>query len=92
MSFNLLEIFQNKYYHFQVSKMLLKKIKWSIYDRIEFKTRIYSLASPGVLQLAQKCRVYNMKYIKCVIRAPTIARAIQNDYPAKFRFTELTHP
>ncbi|CAF0803811.1 unnamed protein product [Adineta ricciae] len=48
-------------------------------------------APPGVLQLAEKCRVYDRQYIKCVIRASTIARAVQNDYPVKFEFTEMAH-
>jgi hypothetical protein len=49
------------------------------------------LAAPGVLQLAEKCRVYDRQYIKCIIRAPIIARAIQNDYPAKFEFNEISY-
>jgi hypothetical protein len=48
-------------------------------------------AAPGVLQLTERCRVYDRQYIKCVIRAPVIARAIQNDYPAKFEFNEIKH-
>ncbi|CAF4944463.1 unnamed protein product [Rotaria sp. Silwood1] len=48
-------------------------------------------AAPGVLQLIERCRVYDKQYIKCRIRAPTIARAIQNDYPAKFEFNEISH-
>ena len=51
----------------------------------------YITAPPGVLQLAEKCRVYDRQYIKCVIRASTIARAVQNDYPVKFEFTEIAH-
>ncbi|CAM4811007.1 unnamed protein product [Rotaria magnacalcarata] len=46
--------------------------------------------SPGVLQLAERCRVYDRQCIKCLIRAPTIARAIQNDYPPKFEFHETS--
>ncbi|CAF4650162.1 unnamed protein product [Rotaria socialis] len=49
-------------------------------------------ASPGVFQLAERCRVYDRQYIKCLIRAPTIARAIQNDYPPKFEFHEISQP
>jgi hypothetical protein len=48
-------------------------------------------AAPGTLQLAERCRVYDRQYIKCVIRAPIIARAVQNDYPAKFEFNEISH-
>ncbi|CAF4923973.1 unnamed protein product, partial [Rotaria socialis] len=39
---------------------------------------------------AERCRVYDRQYIKCLIRAPTIARAIQNDYPPKFEFHEIS--
>ncbi|CAF0919370.1 unnamed protein product [Adineta steineri] len=49
------------------------------------------LAAPGVLQLAEKCRVYDRQYIKCVIRAPTIARAVQNDFPVRFDFKEAAN-
>ncbi|CAF2574445.1 unnamed protein product [Rotaria sp. Silwood2] len=48
-------------------------------------------AAPGVLQLIERCRVYDKQYIKCRIRAPIIARAIQNDYPAQFEFNEINH-
>ncbi len=48
-------------------------------------------AAPGTLQLAARCRVYDRQYIKCVIRAPIIAPAVQNDYPAKFEFNEISH-
>ena len=51
---------------------------------------MFFLASPGVIQLAKRCQVYDKQYIKCIIRAPTIARAIQNDYPAKFEFNETS--
>ncbi|UJR27550.1 hypothetical protein I4U23_008832 [Adineta vaga] len=52
---------------------------------------IIVIAPPGVLQLAEKCSVYDRQYIKCVIRAPNIARAVQNDYPPKFDFQEIAH-
>ena len=51
----------------------------------------YITAPPGVLQLAEKCRVYDRQYIKCVIRASTTARAVQNGYPVTFEFTEIAH-
>ena len=52
---------------------------------------MYFSAAPGVLQLVERCRVYDKQYIKCRIRAPTIARAIQNGYPPKFEFNEISH-
>jgi hypothetical protein len=34
--------------------------------------------------------VYDRQYIKCTIRAPVIARAIQNGFPEEFEFNEDT--
>ncbi len=50
------------------------------------------LAAPGVLQLTERCRVYDRQYIKCIIGAPIIAKAIQNGYPPNFKFKEMNHP
>ncbi|CAF3724536.1 unnamed protein product [Rotaria sordida] len=55
------------------------------------RTDVIVKAAPGVLQLVERCRVYDKQYIKCQIRAPTIARAIQNGYPPKFEFNEISH-
>lgn len=56
------------------------------------KTKKMSFAAaPGVLQLQEKCRVFDRQYIKCVIRASTIARAVQNGYPVRFEFNEISH-
>jgi hypothetical protein len=49
-------------------------------------------AAPGVLQLTERCRVYDRQYIKCIIGAPIIAKAIQNGYPPNFKFKEMNHP
>jgi len=49
------------------------------------------LAAPGVLQLVDRCRVYDRQYIKCIIRATIIASAIQNGYPPIFEFDEMAH-
>jgi len=57
---------------------------------INLKTILF-LAEPGLIKLHEKCRVYDRKYIKCIFRAPTIARAIQNDFPSEFKFTEITN-
>lgn len=45
----------------------------------------------GVLQLVERCRVYERQYIKCIIRAPVIASAIKNGFPEAFEFNEITH-
>lgn len=47
--------------------------------------------SSGVLQLAERCRVYEKQFIKCIIQAPVIARAIQNGFPDAFQFKEINH-
>jgi len=46
---------------------------------------------PGVIKLIDQCQVYDKKYIKCIFHAPTIARAIQNDFPPNFQFKENTN-
>ena len=46
-------------------------------------------ATPGVLQLAERCQVFDRQFIKCAIRATKIARAVLNDYPLKFEFQEI---
>jgi hypothetical protein len=45
----------------------------------------------GKIQLAQQCQVYNRQYIKCMFRASNIARAIHNDFPHEFEFTEIAN-
>jgi hypothetical protein len=54
------------------------------------KRNLLILATSGKIQLVERCRVYNRQYIKCIIRAPTLARAIQNNFLAEFQFTEIT--
>lgn len=44
---------------------------------------------PGVLQLVERCQVFDRQYIKCMIQASKIARAVMNDYPLKFQFQEI---
>jgi hypothetical protein len=48
-------------------------------------------AKAGKIQLAQQCQVYNRQYIQCIFRASKIARAIYNDFPYEFEFTEITN-
>ncbi|UJR21630.1 hypothetical protein I4U23_024707 [Adineta vaga] len=48
-------------------------------------------ADAGLLRLAQRCRVYERKYIKCNIRASTLARAIKNGFSPEIEFTEMTN-
>ncbi|CAF0852570.1 unnamed protein product [Adineta ricciae] len=47
-------------------------------------------ADAGLLRLARRCQVYHRKYIKCTIRASTLARAIQNGFSPEIEFTENT--
>lgn len=50
----------------------------------------YILAAPSTIQQEGKCRVYQKRYLKCAFRAPGFARALANDYPVDFQFTEMT--
>ncbi len=50
------------------------------------------LAAPGVLKRAEQCQVYERKYIKCIIEAPTIAKAIKNGYRPRIEFNEIYNP
>ncbi|CAF0721344.1 unnamed protein product [Adineta ricciae] len=47
-------------------------------------------ADAGLLRLARRCQVYHRKYIKCTLRASTLARAIQNGFSPEIEFIENT--
>jgi len=44
---------------------------------------------PGVIQLTERCRAYDRRYVQCIFRAPTIARAFRNGFPRLYKFSEL---
>ena len=46
---------------------------------------------PGALELKEQCRAIAEKYIRCLIRAPVLARAIQNGYLPSFAFREINN-
>lgn len=50
-----------------------------------------NLAEPEPIVLTKKCQVYAREYIKCILQAPVIVRAIRNDFPAQFEFHEETN-
>lgn len=52
---------------------------------------IINLAEPEAIALTKKCQVYSRQFIQCTFRAPTIVRAIRNDFPAQFEFSEETN-
>ena len=57
-----------------------------------FESLKTNLAEPEAVVLAKKCQVHARQFIQCTFRAPTIVRAIQNDFPARFKFLEETYP
>ena len=46
---------------------------------------------PGALELKEPCRAIAEKTIQCLIRAPVLARAIQNGYSPSFEFHEINN-
>jgi hypothetical protein len=41
------------------------------------------------VQLTERCRAYDRRYVQCIFRAPTIARAFRNGFPRLYKFSEL---
>lgn len=50
------------------------------------------IAPSGVLQLVQRCQVHERQYLKCLIQAKVIGRAIKNGCIPRFNFEEDRHP
>ena len=50
---------------------------------------LFALENPGVIQLKEPCLAFDRRYVQCIFRATTIARAFQNGFPKIFMFSEL---
>jgi hypothetical protein len=49
----------------------------------------YFVDNPGVIQLKERCRAYDRRYVQCIFLAPTIARAFHNGFPRLYKFSEM---
>jgi hypothetical protein len=50
---------------------------------------IIVVENPGVIQLKERCRAYDRRYVQCIFKAATIARAFQNGFPRLYTFKEM---
>ncbi len=67
--------------------LVVSNIKYSFFFNANIILKF--LASPGVFTHIQPCTVYEYKYIDCIIQAPRMVSAINNQYPYYFNFMEI---